>query len=247
MERSKRLRAVAGLVTEGAFAADIGTDHGYVPIDLVKSRRAAKAIATDIKEGPLERARLHILEQGLEGRIETRLSDGLHALSPGEVDTVILAGMGGALTIRILEERPQVTGRLKELVLQPQSEIRRVREYLVTHGYRIVEEDMVEEDGKFYPMMKARHEADCAGETPVYEEWEYLYGKELLKNRHPALGKYLFREKGMKEKILRRLLEHEDSTRAQARKKEILRGKKLVERALEEFAQGKREMSHEMQ
>lgn len=235
MERSKRLRAVVSLVTEGASVADIGTDHGYVPIDLVKSGRVKKMIAMDVGRGPLERARLHITENGLGGQIETRLSDGFKELKPGEADTAILSGMGGGLTIRILEEGRETAAGLRELILQPQSEMERVRKYLVTHGYRIVEEDMVEEDGKFYPVMKVMHEADCPGEPPVYEKWEYLYGKELLRNRHPVLYRYLLREKKIKESILRKLQAHRESESAKERKCEVMREMELVGKALEQF------------
>ena len=136
MELSKRLKAVAGLVTEGASVADIGTDHGYVPIWLIQSGRAAKVIAMDVNEGPLERARGHIRSKRLENVIFTRKSDGLQALHVGEADTMIAAGMGGGLVIRILENSPEITADLKEFILQPQSEIHKVREYLNRHGYR---------------------------------------------------------------------------------------------------------------
>ena len=102
MELSKRLYAVAGLVTEGASVADIGTDHGYVPIYLVINNIASKVIAMDINRGPLERARMHIIGHGLKGKIETRLSDGLKEIEPFEVEGMIAAGMGGGLVIKIL-------------------------------------------------------------------------------------------------------------------------------------------------
>ena len=95
MELSRRLYAVASLVTEGASVADIGTDHGYIPIYLVQQGIASKVIALDVNGGPLERARMHIIGNNLKGKIETRLSDGLHAVEPGEVDTIVAAGMGG--------------------------------------------------------------------------------------------------------------------------------------------------------
>ena len=95
MELSRRLYAVASLVTEGASVADVGTDHGYIPIYLMQKNIASKVIALDINGGPLERARMHIIGYNLKGQIETRLSDGLSAVQPGEVDTMIAAGMGG--------------------------------------------------------------------------------------------------------------------------------------------------------
>ena len=103
---SARLAAVAALVEPGSRVADVGTDHGYIPIYLVQTGIADRAIAMDVRSGPLERARAHVdrLPPGCRERIETRLSDGLKALSPGEADTVVIAGMGGELMIRILDE-----------------------------------------------------------------------------------------------------------------------------------------------
>ena len=193
MELSKRLHAVAGLVTEGASVADIGTDHGYIPIYLIQEGIASKVIALDVKKGPLERARMHIVGHGLKGQIETRLSDGLREVTPGEVDTMIAAGMGGGLVIHILEDSPETVKEISSFILQPQSEIDKVRRYLNEHGYRIVEERMVEESGKFYPMMRAVH-----GSGESYEEYEYLYGKRLLEEKDPVLRTYLLREQGIR-------------------------------------------------
>ena len=103
MMLSKRMQAVADLVPEAACLADIGTDHGYLPISLVQKGRVSRAIAMDVNAGPLDRASGHIEECGLGERIATRLSDGLTELGPGEADVVLIAGMGGPLTVRILE------------------------------------------------------------------------------------------------------------------------------------------------
>lgn len=230
MELSKRLYAVASLVTEGASVADIGTDHGYIPIYLMEHQVASKVIAMDINRGPLERARMHVVGHGLKGKIETRLSDGLKAVAPGEVDTMIAAGMGGGLVIRILEEGKEVVERLDACILQPQSEIRKVREYLASHFLKIVKEDMVEEDGKFYPIMKAVH-----GESETYTACEYLYGRYLLKNQHPVLKKYLQREMAIKESIFRQLDKRMNSESAAQRKEEIRREIILISEALEYF------------
>lgn len=216
MELSKRLTAVAGLVTEGASVADIGTDHGYVPIYLVKNKIAVKAIAMDINRGPLERARMHIIGHGLKGKIETRLSDGLEKIEPGEVDTIIAAGMGGGLVIKILEEGKEVVKSLHACILQPQSEIIKVRKYLNNNGFIIEAEDMVEEDYKFYPMMRVVH-----GKPEAYEEYEYLYGKRLLEMKHPVLKKYLLRESEIQESIVRQLSARKESTSAKERLEEM--------------------------
>ena len=142
MELSKRLFAVASLVTPGNRIADIGTDHAYIPIYLMEKKRSISAIAMDVNKGPLERAEVHIEEAGLQDLIETRLSDGFEKLVPGEVDCAVIAGMGGGLVIKILSAYPEVTSRLKECVLQPQSEIAKVRAFLLQQGFQFVEEDL---------------------------------------------------------------------------------------------------------
>lgn len=227
MELSKRLYAVAGLVTEGASVADIGTDHGYIPIYLMERGIASKVIATDIHEGPLKRAESHISQKRLEGVIELRLSDGLSGIRPGEVDTMIAAGMGGGLVIKILSEGEAVVHTLKSMILQPQSEIYRVRRYVNEHGLRIAEEDMVEEDGKYYPVLKV-----IRGDREQYEAWEYLYGKRLIEARHPVLYQYLLREKVIKERIWRRLESCKETKRGVARREELARETEYVKRAL---------------
>ena len=155
MELSKRLQAVAGLVTAGSVLADIGTDHAYIPIWLTESGRIRGAVAMDVNPGPLERAEENIREHGLKDHICTRLSDGFAALKPGEADCAVIAGMGGGLTVRILREGRSIVRTLKECILQPQSEIEKVRAFLLEEGFLFIKEDMVEEDGKYYPMMKA--------------------------------------------------------------------------------------------
>lgn len=200
MELSERLYAVAGLVTEGASVADIGTDHGYIPIYLLRHQIAKRVIALDVNPAPLARAEIHIADAGLSGRIETRLSDGLKRIEPGEVDTIIAAGMGGRLVIRILEESREVVDTLGACILQPQSEIAEVRRYLVGHGMRIAAEDMVYEEGKYYSVMKAVH-----GRDKAYKEWEYIYGRCLLEEKNPVLRHFLIREMKIRRDILKEL------------------------------------------
>ena len=130
MQISKRLRTVASFVTEGNSIADIGTDHAYVPIFLAKEGKITKALAMDIKKGPLERAKTHIQKQGLSDMIEVRLSDGLSAFQKGEAETIIISGMGGALIQKILEEGKEVLCEAKEFILSPQSEIQDFRHFL---------------------------------------------------------------------------------------------------------------------
>ena len=196
MELSKRLASVVSLVREGALVADVGTDHGYVPIYLAQTGVSRHIIAMDVNPGPLMRASEHIGEHGLGDMIETRLSDGLKGLKEGEADTMIAAGMGGGLVIRILRESPEIVRGIQEFILQPQSEIHKVRDYLNRSGFRLTEERMTEEDGKFYPVMKWRH-----GEEPAYSEPELYYGRRLLADRDLVLYRFLVKEEGRMDAI----------------------------------------------
>lgn len=144
---SERLRTAAGLIGEGERLADVGTDHGYVPIYLVERKHIPSAIAMDIRTGPLERAREHIRMYGMEDYIQTRLSDGVAALKPGEADTILIAGMGGGLVKHILESGRVICEQAHGLVLQPQSELPKVRRFLMENGYVTEREEMVMEDG----------------------------------------------------------------------------------------------------
>lgn len=202
MELSKRLRAVADLVTPGYRVADIGTDHAYVPIWLVQNGRIPSAIAMDVNEGPLQRAREHIGEYGLDEKIGTRRSDGLKELNVQEADSMIAAGMGGALIMQILSDCPETVASLKECILQPQSEIGKVRRFLIENGFFIECENMVYEDGKYYPMMRA---VPGKKEQVPYTEEEYEYGRFLLKEKHPVLYDFLKREIQIRKNILESL------------------------------------------
>lgn len=228
-ELSKRLQAVADLVTPGMRLADVGTDHAYIPIYLTQNGLVPSAIAMDINKGPLERADTHILEHGLDGKIVTRLSDGLVNLKMEEADTMIAAGMGGGLVIHILNENPAKTRSLKELILQPQSELAKVRRYLEEHRFRIVAEDMVEEDGKYYPMMKLVH-----GEEAPYSQEELYYGRLLLKKKNPVLYQFLQREHSLKKGIADRLGD-QTGKGAESRQKELQDELERIEHAIASY------------
>ena len=210
------------MVTEGSRLADVGTDHGYIPIALRLEGVIPSALAMDINPGPLERAKEHIRQFDLETDIHTRLSDGVQALCPGEADSVLIAGMGGALTIKILEAGKDVLSSVQELILQPQSEIDKVRLYLLTHGYAITGEEMVFEDGKYYPAMRAVH-----GEMPLWQDVELQYGKYLLEEKHPVLQEYLKEKEKTCKKIQEKLA-------ADGKKAEKIIVEKIVEKPVEQ-------------
>ena len=171
LDLSKRLQAVANLVSPKRRVADIGCDHGYVSIYLADVRKCPKVIAMDVRKGPLSQAQNNIHRFGMDDRIETRLSDGTALLKPDEVDTLLISGMGGRLIMRIVSEGLDRLGAFKELVLQPQSEAELVRKFLREHDYIIVDEDFVIEDGKNYPMMKAIY-------ASYLDEWDKESGQQ---------------------------------------------------------------------
>lgn len=232
MQLSLRLSAIAAMVTEGNRLADVGCDHGYLPVYLVLNHKIPGAIAMDVRKGPLSRAREHLLEYGLGNYIETRLSDGLEALKPGECETLVLAGMGGPLMEKILTEGAEVRESFQELILQPQSDIGHFRHFIRENGWEIVKEDIILEEGKFYPMMKAVKSLEK--ELPPYTAAEEWFGKLLLEQRHPVLKQYLERELRLREEILDRLLQAPSETAAR-RMKEIQEEKQLVLAALERY------------
>ena len=234
VELSARMQALADMVSEGSIVCDVGCDHGWVSIYLIQQGIASKVIAMDVGKGPLERAKEHIRSYHLENYIETRLSDGLSELQIGEADCMVCAGMGGPLMMRILTQGREKAYDMKELILQPQSEIALFRAFLRQEGYKVVAEDMVYEDGKYYPMMKVVP-------VEVDEFWDMIppealrpcdmYGPLLLKNGNPSLRKYLVKQHKQLNKILKELNNQPDSEAIALRKQEVLEEISLNESA----------------
>ena len=152
---SDRLSAIASLVPEGARIADIGTDHGYLAIRLALTASPVSVLATDVRRGPLESARRHIAEAGLENVIRLRLCDGLAAVSPEEADVIVIAGMGGETIRGILDRAPWALRDGRLLILEPQSKQEELRRWLYDNGCGIREEHLAEEAGKIYPILLA--------------------------------------------------------------------------------------------
>ena len=261
MELSKRLQAVADLLDCHEKIADIGCDHGFVSIYLIESRKASWCLAMDVNRGPLERAREHVIEKRLSTYIETRLSDGAKEIRfvkdeqgnvKPEVQAALIAGMGGRLMIQIVKDSLAKFQGMEEFVLQPQSEIAKVRAFVREIGCHIEKEDMVLEDGKFYPMMKiikGNDELNWSVNTPEWlmrkvdtNQWSksevqevfYEYGEHLLKEKHPVLLQYLQKEKELYQGILENLMQM-DSVKSELRQKEIKEKLKVISMGLEWF------------
>lgn len=203
---SERLQAIVSMVSKGNRVCDVGCDHGFVSIYLVAKDISPYVIAMDVRTGPLSMAEEHVKEYHVENYIETRLSDGLAKYAAGEADSLIVAGMGGPLMLKILENYPEKTGSFQELILQPQSDIPEFRVQIRSMGYEVVEEKMILEDGKYYPMMRA---IPASKKLEPYSELEAMYGPLLLKEKHPVLEEFLSHEKQVVEKILNQLNENE--------------------------------------
>lgn len=194
MELSERMRAVAGMVPRGYTAADIGCDHAFVSIYLVREGICRRGIAADLRPGPLAGAQAHIRESGLEGRIRTVLSDGLAQVPTGPegAQVMIAAGMGGRLTLRILSAHPEKTAGLVWAVLEPQSEVWLVRRWLEENGFFIAAEDMVREEGKYYPVILAANRTNIREGALSEQERQRLARAEreraVLTDRMKTLG-----------------------------------------------------------
>lgn len=184
---SRRMQAVADMVQEKRVV-DIGCDHAFVSIYLASKPHIERVIAMDVKKGPVDIARANVAAYKLANKIEVRMSDGFGKLEKGEANAAIIAGMGGYLMIDILE-----AGRMHlkdgiSLILQPQSDIKAVREYLTKVGYVISHEDMLIEEGKYYTVIRA---VPCGDNIAGYSEEELCYGPILLDRKHPVLKDYL--------------------------------------------------------
>ena len=178
---NKRLTLAAKMLGQVKSVADIGTDHAFLPIYLIKEGLAERVIACDIAEGPLSVAKANITKYGLADKIELRLANGLLGLEPNEVDAVTILGMGGETIADILTDSPWVKNPSVTLILQPMSCDDRLREYLLCEGFEIKSELGVESQGRFYTVMKVAF----SGNIPKVGK-EYKYIGKLLENPNAA-------------------------------------------------------------
>lgn len=189
LKLSKRLLTVAQQVDSCHTLADVGCDHGYLPIYLYKNNIIEKALCCDKSKGSLDKAAANILMYGLEKNIVTVLGDGLKNIGDETVNAVVIAGMGGILTNRILNDSLKKVSLAGQLILQPQLHIDGVRRFIHTIGFKISNEEMVFEDGKYYTIIKCEKGVD-----EKYSETEYLTGKILIDKKSPVLKQFLLNE-----------------------------------------------------
>ena len=156
MSISYRLKQVASKVTNGYRVADIGTDHGYVPVMLLREGIVPYAIAVDISKGSLQKAMENAARAGLEDKMDCRLGDGLSCVKPGEVESIIICGMGGILMRRILEDGKETALSARELILSPHRNPELIVEFLQKNDFEIVSDEMIEDKKKLYRIIKGR-------------------------------------------------------------------------------------------
>jgi tRNA (adenine22-N1)-methyltransferase len=226
MKLSKRLASIINLIDKCCTAADVGTDHAFIPIYLIKNRICKKVIAIDIKEGPLLKAIENINSNGYQQQIETRLGAGLSVLNVDEVKTIIIAGMGGLMICGILEQGDKIAKKVQSLILQPMTHHFELRKWLFQNDYSIIDEDLVMEDEKIYLILKVISEKDQDNIIPYF-------GHVLFEKRHPLLGKYIMKNINELEKIKFNLM-HKNTDNTEKKFEEIGNKIKLFKRLYEE-------------
>ncbi len=214
--------------TDISSLADVGCDHGWLGISLLLDGHAAHVIGMDLREGPLSHARENAFACGLESdRFETRLSDGLDRLAPGEADVIVMAGMGGVLMCGLLSRGIETARAAKRLVLSPQSHIEEVRAFLAAEGFVITDERMCRESGKYYTVMCV----SPGGAAYTLKDEELFFGPVLIKKGEPLFLEYV---RGMRDKARKRLSEIRKGSEKNSCKEEyferILRGAEKVQK-----------------
>ncbi len=185
---SQRLEACADFVEPGARVGDIGCDHGYLGIRLLHTGKASFVHACDLREQPLQKARANALRFDEADKMRFSLADGLKALDPQEIDTIICAGMGGDLVIKILEESPWVKNPAYRLILQPQTSGNVLRRSLTQMGFGIEKETLARDGGFIYYIMQLRY-----GLSQCLSPGEEYCSPQLLKSGSELLPAYLDR------------------------------------------------------
>ena len=186
MNLGSRLQGIANYVLPNKVFADIGTDHAYLPIYLIKNGIVKKAIAGDYNQGPYEAAQKAVLNYNLAGKIEVRLGNGLTVLAEGEADIVAIAGMGGTTIVEILSAKLNLAQQVQRLILQPMNNAQGVRLWLSQNSFKIVAEDLVLDEGKLYEIIVAEK-----GIEAIVEEILYEIGSKLWEKKHSLLEQHL--------------------------------------------------------
>ncbi|KPI54556.1 SAM-dependent methyltransferase [Clostridioides difficile] len=188
MKLTDRLLKIASLVTDGKKIADIGTDHGYIPVYLLKKGRVPFAVLADVNKGPLDNARKEVIQNNFLDKVDLRLGSGIEILEIGEVEEIIIAGMGGILISELLEAKKEVAHSVEKLILQPMQAQEELRRYLLNNGYEILEEVLVREDFRIYEIIVAKY---TGKNTIIEDEIYYEVGIKLLEDKDSLFNDFI--------------------------------------------------------
>ena len=188
MKLTDRLLKIASLVSDGKKIADIGTDHGYIPVYLLKEGKVPFAVLADVNKGPLDNAHKEVIQNNLLDKVDLRLGSGIEILEIGEVEEVIIAGMGGILISELLEAKKEVAHNEEKLILQPMQAQEEIRYYLLNNGYEILEEVLVREDFRIYEIIVAKY---TGKNTIIEDEIYYEVGIKLLENKDSLFNDFI--------------------------------------------------------
>lgn len=190
MELKGRMKLIADKVNPCSIVCDIGTDHAYIPIYLVSRKVCNRAVASDVRKGPILIAEGNIAHYGLSDRIETRLGNGLDNIKKSEADVIIIAGMGGMLIKEILAQGFEKAKKANRLILQPMNAAEVVREWLYENGFEISDEELAQEGEKLYTVVVAK----WTGKVRRADDTDFLIGEKLIERIDPLLHTYIIRK-----------------------------------------------------
>ena len=230
MELSKRLNWILNIMDKCDVIMDVGTDHGYIAIELIKRNLADKVIASDINKDPLNKAKLNVSLEGLSNKIELRLGGGLTPVKENEVNGVLIAGMGGNLIRDILENDIKKVKNMDYLVLQPAQNPEVLREYLYISDYEIIDEDVCLDEGKYYEVFKVKYKEN---NSTKLENIFYEVSPMLLNKKSDVFKEYLY-EKIDKYKKVKSFIK-DNTEHALSRKKELDSKIEIIENLLKKF------------
>ena len=188
---SRRLQCCAAMVPQGARVADVGADHGYLCLWLLERGVARDAAACDLRPGPLDSARRNAALYGMEDRMAFFLSDGLQSVPRERYDTVVCAGMGGELIVKILSEAPWLRDPRYTLILQPQIDVDLLRLWLCENGFTEDRAGLASDSGHLYCALRARY----TGERDTLTPGRRYVSPALLASGSPLLPEYIARTK----------------------------------------------------
>jgi tRNA (adenine22-N1)-methyltransferase len=217
MKLSYRLQAIVDYIPKNTIVGDIGTDHGYIPVYLVENKISKKVIGTDISKNSLNKIIEYVKLTGNEEKVDIRLGDGLEVIRPFEIDTVVIAGMGGLLIRDILDKDKEKRDSITHFILQANVATKELREYLYENNFQIIDEKLVKEDSKFYEIIYAKK-----GKEYISKDIYYEIGKKLILNKDPLVREFIDSKIKTIEKIIEEIKDKK-TEKSEERYKELIK------------------------